>query len=486
MADQSKLDVLTSIAYNPSDKHLVYAVRDDQTMLVYDTKNMEKLPADIDVGVHISSMSWFPAGGNHSTNIFACVCSDGTLRFVKSNGTLEKKVKAHRGAGICVKWNYDGSSLVTSGEDGEVKIWSQNGNLRAKLADFPEAVHAICWGEKDMNESIVIAHGNKLCIVGTQSKGGTTEWEGLPKDRGIILAVDWNQINGLIISGGEDCMYRIFSPSGMLLHTSSAFEHVLNSLSWRPCGTAFTVGSYDTICLCDSNGLILCRKSIQVGSIMEMAWNADGMQVACACADGGIVLSDLVGQKYHGGDYTATVVNHSLISVCKCENPDKSGDERELEFHRSVAVAAFRTVFLSLHYSIIDRFFATLTLSLLLIAYRGNVVRLAMSFNRLIVCTSSQCYIYDHRSLAQPPTFDLRCSVNLIITSPKYFALCSLTMGVRIYSMEGRHISSLRFPLRSELLTNDNISLSSDMVAIIDQTNKKVWTAAFNNFVIFP
>eukprot|EP00814_Leptocylindrus_danicus_P006452 CAMPEP_0116007142 /NCGR_PEP_ID=MMETSP0321-20121206/2126_1 /TAXON_ID=163516 /ORGANISM="Leptocylindrus danicus var. danicus, Strain B650" /LENGTH=793 /DNA_ID=CAMNT_0003475787 /DNA_START=88 /DNA_END=2469 /DNA_ORIENTATION=+ len=435
--DSKEFSALTSIAYSPSEKHIVYAVRDDQTLLMYDAKSAEKLPAEINVGVHISSFSWFPAG-NHVANIFACVCSDGTLRFLKSNGTLEKKVKAHRGAGICIKWNYDGSSLVTSGEDGEVKIWSRNGNLRAKLAEFSEAVYALCWGEKDMNESIVIAHGNKLCIVGTQSKGGTTEWEGLPKDRGIILAVDWNRLNGLIVVGGEDCIFRIFDSTGMLLHTSSALGNALTSLSWRPCGTSFLVGSYDTICLCDSSGLVQCQKCVRVGSIMDIAWNADGMQIACASAGGSIVLSNLVGQRYHGGDFIVTVVDHSLINVCNCETQDNKDSIRELEFHR------------------------------------GTIDCLAMSLNRLVVCTSSQCYIYNLRTLAPPATFDLRCNVSLVIASPQYFAICSLTAGVKIYSMEGRHVSSLRFPLRSDLLTKDNLSLSSVTVALIDQTNKKV------------
>jgi hypothetical protein len=33
-----------------------------------------------------------------------------------------------------LKWNYDGTALVTAGEDGFVKQWAQSGNLRSKLA----------------------------------------------------------------------------------------------------------------------------------------------------------------------------------------------------------------------------------------------------------------------------------------------------------------------------------------------------------------
>lgn len=92
------------------------------------TGDEESSPADL--GAHITSISWFPPAGKTVVDMFAASCTDGTLRFFKKNGMLEKKIQAHDGAAICVEWNLDGSSLVTSGEDGEVKVWSRNGNLR--------------------------------------------------------------------------------------------------------------------------------------------------------------------------------------------------------------------------------------------------------------------------------------------------------------------------------------------------------------------
>jgi hypothetical protein len=34
----------------------------------------------------------------------------------------EKKVQAHTGAVISVQWNYDGSALISAGEDGDLKV----------------------------------------------------------------------------------------------------------------------------------------------------------------------------------------------------------------------------------------------------------------------------------------------------------------------------------------------------------------------------
>jgi len=78
----------------------------------------------------ISDIAWFPTAGKTVVDMFAAACTDGTLRFFKKSGQLEKKIDAHEGACIVVEWNVDGSSMVTGGEDGEVKVWSRNGNLR--------------------------------------------------------------------------------------------------------------------------------------------------------------------------------------------------------------------------------------------------------------------------------------------------------------------------------------------------------------------
>jgi intraflagellar transport protein 80 len=55
------------------------------------------------------------------------------VRFLTRSGREEKKINAHEGAVLLVKWSHDGSALLTTGEDGDVKTWSKNGNLRSCL-----------------------------------------------------------------------------------------------------------------------------------------------------------------------------------------------------------------------------------------------------------------------------------------------------------------------------------------------------------------
>jgi len=47
-------------------------------------------------------------------------------------GKIEKNVpEAHGSAIISIKWSYEGAALATSGEDGQIKIWSRGGMLRS-------------------------------------------------------------------------------------------------------------------------------------------------------------------------------------------------------------------------------------------------------------------------------------------------------------------------------------------------------------------
>jgi intraflagellar transport protein 80 len=63
-------------------------------------------------------------------------------------GRIEKTVEAHRGAVTDLRWNFDGSALLTgecdgaliqlvdfvaAGEDGQLKVWSRAGMLRSNL-----------------------------------------------------------------------------------------------------------------------------------------------------------------------------------------------------------------------------------------------------------------------------------------------------------------------------------------------------------------
>lgn len=63
------------------------------------------------------------------------------------------------GAITCIRWNSDGSALVTVGEDGRVLQWSKTVNLRSKLAQNDNAIYCVAWSPDD--QAVVFATARK-------------------------------------------------------------------------------------------------------------------------------------------------------------------------------------------------------------------------------------------------------------------------------------------------------------------------------------
>src|SRR3546814_3385037 len=57
----------------------------------------------------------------------------------------------------------------------------------------------------------------------------------------------WSMPNNLIISGGEDCRYKIWDSYGRPLYVSYPSEHVITELKWCPNGEYFAVGSFNQL-----------------------------------------------------------------------------------------------------------------------------------------------------------------------------------------------------------------------------------------------
>ena len=78
-----------------------------------------------DLDSYVTDMQWFPSASQSnaaSNDVFAVACSDGTFKIVGRGGRVEKSVEAHRGACISLRWNSDGTALVSVGEDGALKV----------------------------------------------------------------------------------------------------------------------------------------------------------------------------------------------------------------------------------------------------------------------------------------------------------------------------------------------------------------------------
>ena len=320
-------DAMTAVVFDPSTLEIVAAC-DDRTLIHYSSEGegaLEPTGEAVPAGdVYITSMSWLPSPGANSTDLIAAAGSDGTLSLMRNvtgggGGPIERRVvvRAHSGATTCAVWNSDGSSLATCGEDGEVKVWSRNGNLRMRLAgarrgEGGHPAYDLSWGPDDA--ALVVASRNGLAIFRTQGQGRATRWEAQLREHGTVLSVDWNCVNDRIVCGGEDCCFRIFDSSGLLLFVSSPQGNVVSSVSWSPDGRLFAVGSFGVLCLCDERGWEHSRDEIPgAGSTLDIKWSSDGTQFVGACGGGSVVLASVVGRTAQWGSFSAQTLEPNRL-----------------------------------------------------------------------------------------------------------------------------------------------------------------------------
>ncbi|XP_028275364.1 intraflagellar transport protein 80 homolog [Parambassis ranga] len=435
----------TSLLKEPKHKELVscvgwttadelYSCSEDHQILKWnlltsETSLVVRLPEEI----YPIDLHWFPktVGGQKQiqSEIFVLTSTDGKFHLVSKLGRIEKSVEAHKGAVLAGRWNYDGTALITAGEDGQIKIWSRSGMLRSVIASQGSPVYSVAWGPD--SDRILYTSGRQLIIKPLQPSAKVIQWKA---HDGVIMKVDWNSVNDLILSGGEDCKYKVWNSFGCLLHSSSPHDYPVTSLSWAPDGEVFAVGSFNTLRLCDKTGWSYALEKPNTGSVFSLAWSADGTQMAGACSNGDVIFAHVVEQTWEWKNFVITLTKRRSMQVRNVLND-------------AVDVLEFR-----------DR-----------------VIKSSLAYGHLVVATSLQCYVYNSRNWNTPLIFDLKeGTVSLILQAEKHFLLVD-GAGLYIFSYEGRLISSPKFPgMRADILNAQGVSLSNDTIAIRDKSDEKV------------
>ena len=104
--------------------------------------------------------------------------------------------------------------------------------------------------------------------------------------------------------------------------------------------------------------------------------------------------------------------------------------------------------------------------------FKDRVVAFSMHFGFFIVATSSQCLIYNTNNFHTPHIFDLKAPVSVIVQAATGFATVDAVVGIQVYTYEGRHVCNPRFQgLRTEFLNSSCISLSPDVLAVVDSSD---------------
>lgn len=364
--------------------------------------------------------------------------ADGTVRFI-TNDREDKRIEAHRGAVTSLQWSYDETAILTTGEDGLGKIWSRSGMLRSTVAQFSRAIYCARWAPT--GKQVVLCSGKNLHINSIQAGQKSMEWKA---DDTCVLMADWSPVNNLILSGGEDCKYKLWDSYGRLLFQSAPLEFVVSSIAWSPNGKYFAVGAYNMLKLCDRTGWCYSRESIgsstgpqnagghtrPVGSLFWISWCPDGTQLAAGTGNGHVIFANLANRRLSSGNIDV-VLNESNTVVLR---NIVSETTEELDF-------------------------------------RDRIIDLSFAYSILVVTTNNQCFIYHSNNWQSPHVEDLREPPTLIIQSPFHFALVDV-FGINMFSYEGRQLAQIKYSgLRTEFLNPNTLSLSREVMCLVEPSN---------------
>lgn len=364
-------------------------------------------------------------------------CANGTFCFLNAaSGRVERSVEAHDGSITGLVYSADGSSIVSSGEDGCVKVWSQTGIPRTTLVSAGKCVYALCWGSETTElggDCVLYCVGGDVIIKPLNpTVRKQLKWKA---HKGVVLAVDWSLMNGFIVTCGEDGMYKVWDAYGRSIYVSAPGGHPCTAVKFSADGEMFAVGSFMNVRVCDKTGWSHTYERLpEGGSALSLQWTADGTQVVIGCGSGAVCTAQLVDRKLYWGQYCVTLVEGSKLLVQNV----LTDNVEELE-------------------------------------QRDKVIKVELGYGHIVACTTTQCACYPIERLSAPVQFDLRDVVITLILGMKHFLLADCNAGMQVYSYEGRLISVVRLQasLRPEIMASDLVSLSPDTVAVRNPADSK-------------
>eukprot|EP00899_Mesostigma_viride_P006413 jgi/Mesvir1/15773/Mv03342-RA.1 len=422
-------DLVAAVGWSASNE--LFSCGDEKSIQKWDMEGQPLGELCKDLDAYVTDIHWLPCVAGQqptSSDGFAISCTDGTFRIISKTGREEKKVEAHQGACISLRWNHEGTALVTVGEDGAVKVWSRSGAFRSTLAQTENSVYAVAWGSD--SDQVLFCSGKDLIIKPLQPSSKQIQWKAHDAP---ILKVDWNAINNLIVSGGEDCRYKVWDLFGRLLFQSNPLDYPVTSVAWSPTGELFSVGSFNSLRLCDQNGWMYSKAKTDTGSILNMSWTSDGTEVAGAGGNGSLCFGQLIDRVAETMRIRASLEDSKTIRIQDVLNETVE----DLDF-------------------------------------RDRVINFSLGYSHLVVATSTQCVIYNTSNWNTPHMFDVSTPVHLLVQSEKNFLMVDNVTGLRLFSYEGRQICNPKFQgLRVDLLNAQSVTLANDILAVIDRSDSK-------------
>ena len=89
-----------------------------------------------------------------------------------------------------------------------------------------------------MSSQVIYATDKLLTVKPLAPNSKPLQWRA---HDALILCVDWSASNYRIVSGSEDCRYRVWDQYGRQLYSSAQHDYPVTAVSWSADGQVQTV-----------------------------------------------------------------------------------------------------------------------------------------------------------------------------------------------------------------------------------------------------
>jgi WD40 repeat protein len=179
-----------------------------------------------------------------NADILASGSDDGTVKLWTVEGNIRFDLTEHSNCsvrGMC--FSSDGKVLAIGTEDGSINLWSCDGEKIGSFLAHEEQIRSLCFSPN----SRILASGGKDATVKLWYFDGKTIQlaETLSGHKGWVNSVSFSPNGEILASGSADETIKLWNLDGSALKTLEGHKSWVNSVSFSPDGQILASGSRD-------------------------------------------------------------------------------------------------------------------------------------------------------------------------------------------------------------------------------------------------
>eukprot|EP00210_Caulerpa_lentillifera_P000335 g328.t1 len=334
---------------------------------------------------------------------------------------LETEERSATEPGVLIGFT-DGTSFLTAGIDGLVKLWSSKGAFRSTLARLDKPVRDVSWAHDLFH--IAFCSGSQIYVLDLRQQRKTRYSS---PHSGEVLSLEWSPVELVLLSGAEDCRFCLSDSRGGRIYTSEDLPGSISALEWAPQGQFFCIATGETISLHSSTGESLTQIQLR-GEFIQTIQYIAGMNRIGVVSIGKLMVLDL-----------KSIIDENCISELYWDRLKNALSTKQANGDTTC-----------------------------------NIVALSQGYGFLVAATASQAIVLPKKASSQLHLIDLEISPKIIIQAHKKFLLLFETGEFTVYQYNGLRECTLSHPDNISRYTNPRqISMTNEIVGIVDTTTSR-------------